>query len=107
MMLDEEPMPKPGEEILCRHPFTESMMVKAIPSKVVELHKVYWNGKLINEPLPTIHNIRDYVKQNLNEFRQDHLRTQNPTPYKVSVSSKLYSLTHELWFHSTSKSTMT
>jgi nicotinate phosphoribosyltransferase len=30
-------------------------------------------------------------------MRPDHLRLLNPTPYKVSVSSELYSFIHDLW----------
>lgn len=30
-------------------------------------------------------------------MRPDHLRPLNPTPYKVSVSSKLYQQLHDLW----------
>ncbi len=106
MTLADEPEPKVGEEILCRHPFNESMMVKALPSKVEILHKLYWDGKLTEKSFPSVGEIRYFVKSNLLDFRQDHLRIHNPTPYKVSVSNKLYSLTHELWFTNTSKSVM-
>ena len=46
---------------------------------------------------PPLGDIREYVKQSLAAMRPDHLRAVNPTPYKVSVSTKLYSFLHELW----------
>lgn len=32
-------------------------------------------------------------------MREDHLRTLNPTPYKISLSSKLYDFMHTLWLN--------
>lgn len=32
-------------------------------------------------------------------MRPDHMRELNPTPYKVSVSAKLYDFIHFLWLN--------
>jgi hypothetical protein len=41
--------------------------------------------------------LRAFVIAQLALLREDHLRTVNPTPYKVSVSSELFHFIHELW----------
>ena len=37
------------------------------------------------EPLPTIAEIRQQVQRSLKTLRQDHKRSLNPTPYKVTL----------------------
>lgn len=36
-------------------------------------------------------------KEDLYRMRPDHIRPLNPTPYKVSVSTRLYDYMHQLW----------
>ena len=43
---------------------------------------------------------RDRAISQIAEQRPDHLRILNPTPYKVSVSEKLYDRLHNLWLES-------
>lgn len=88
--------PEPGEKILCRHPFNEIKRVAVIPEKVIPMVKLFWNGGKI-ENSRTHHEIRDYVISQLDSMRKDHLRRLNPTPYKISVSEKLYNHIHDLW----------
>ena len=38
-----------------------------------------------------------YFFTQLRDVREDHLRRLNPTPYKVSVTSDLYTFMHDLW----------
>jgi nicotinate phosphoribosyltransferase len=92
-----EPPPEAGSRVLCRHPFHESKRAWVNPKKVESLYKIYWkDGKVIGLQ-PTLKETRDKVKQSMLALRQDHKRNLNPTPYKVSVSDRLYHFIHELW----------
>ncbi|XP_038987860.1 nicotinate phosphoribosyltransferase 2-like isoform X2 [Phoenix dactylifera] len=94
-----EPPPKVGERILCRHPFNESKRAYVVPQRVEELLKCYWPGysDKSREELPSLEKIRDRCMKHLSQMRPDHMRRLNPTPYKVSVSAKLYDFIHFLW----------
>lgn len=94
VQVGEEP-PQAGKEILCRHPFSETKRALVTPSQVVLLHHLVWDGKLTGS-LPSIREVRDFVRQQIAMLRPDHLRAVNPTPYKVSVSERLYTFLHEL-----------
>lgn len=98
---ENEPPPKVGERILCRHPFNESKRAYVVPQHVVELLKCFWPGspdKARAELLP-LKEIRDRCINQLEQMRPDHMRRLNPTPYKVSVSTKLYDFIHFLWLN--------
>ncbi|KAG7637175.1 Nicotinate phosphoribosyltransferase family [Arabidopsis thaliana x Arabidopsis arenosa] len=41
---ENEPPPKVGERLLCRHPFNESKRAYVVPQRVEELLKCYWRG---------------------------------------------------------------
>ncbi|XP_051117554.1 nicotinate phosphoribosyltransferase 1-like isoform X2 [Andrographis paniculata] len=98
---ENEPPPKVGERILCRHPFNESKRAFVIPQRVEELMKCYWPGKSgkPREELPSLELIRERCIDQLDQMRPDHMRRLNPTPYKVSVSAKLYDFIHFLWLN--------
>jgi len=98
---EDEPSPKIGERLLCRHPFNESKRAYVVPQHVEELLKCYWPGNSSNsrEELPSLHEIRTRCIQHLDRMRPDHMRRLNPTPYKVSVSAKLYDFIHFLWLN--------
>ncbi|KAH9663599.1 Nicotinate phosphoribosyltransferase 1 [Citrus sinensis] len=112
---ENEPPPKVGERILCRHPFNESKRAYVVPQKVEELLKCYWPGssggdypmvfgdvQFLNkrrEDLPTLKDTRERCIKQLEQMRPDHMRRLNPTPYKVSVSAKLYDFIHFLWLN--------
>ncbi|KAK5638209.1 hypothetical protein RI129_012504 [Pyrocoelia pectoralis] len=93
---DESP-PEPGKKVLCRHPFEESKRAFVTPSKVEKLYKVYWKNGEICKPIRNMQEIRERVKRSMKTLRSDIKRNLNPTPYKVSVSDKLYSFLHDLW----------
>ncbi|EYB83143.1 hypothetical protein Y032_0342g3042 [Ancylostoma ceylanicum] len=97
MTLSEEDEPGKNTQILCRHPFEESKRALVVASKVETLHQVFWADGAIAQELPSINAIRDRVIQSLRTVRKDHRRSLNPTPYKVSVSEKLYTFLHTLW----------
>ncbi len=90
----EEP-PKPGVRVLCRHPFNEIKRAYVTPSRVVPLHELVWDGKLAAS-LPSLSEVRAYAQEQIGMLREDHLRQLNPTPYKVSVSERLYHFLHKL-----------
>lgn len=97
---ESEPNPKPGERILCRHPFSESKRAYVVPTRVEPLYKCYWNGlRGKRERLPSLVELRKRCSQQLDAMRTDHMRSLNPTPYKVSVSVKLYDFIHFLWLN--------
>uniref|UniRef100_A0ACD5UXY6 Uncharacterized protein n=1 Tax=Avena sativa TaxID=4498 RepID=A0ACD5UXY6_AVESA len=101
MIRESEPSPKAGERILCRHPFLESKRAYVVPQHVEELLQCYWPGSS-NKPraeLPSLEKIRSRCMQQLEKLRPDHIRRLNPTPYKVSVSGKLYEFIHYLWLN--------
>ncbi|PIA46223.1 hypothetical protein AQUCO_01500026v1 [Aquilegia coerulea] len=96
-----EPPPKVAEKILCRHPFNESKRAYVVPQRVEELLKCYWPGSSgkARENLPPLKEIRSRCIQQLDQMRSDHMRRLNPTPYKVSVTAKLYDFIHFLWLN--------
>ncbi|KAG6550176.1 hypothetical protein Mapa_008134 [Marchantia paleacea] len=96
MVGEDEPA---GERILCRHPFSESKRAYVIPQRVEPLYKCYWSGTsgAPREPLPPLEELRRHCQEELAAQRTDHMRGLNPTPYKVSVSGKLYDFIHFLW----------
>lgn len=98
---ENEPPPKVAERILCRHPFSESKRAYVVPQRVEELLKCFWPGSSdgAREELPSLKEIRDRCIQQLEQMRPDHMRRLNPTPYKVSVSAKLYDFIHFLWLN--------
>lgn len=101
MIRESEPSPKAGERILCRHPFIESKRAYVVPQHVEELLQCYWPGTS-DKPraeLPSLEKIRSRCMQQLEMLRPDHIRRLNPTPYKVSVSTKLYDFIHRLWLN--------
>eukprot|EP01122_Echinamoeba_exundans_P001782 TRINITY_DN11774_c0_g1_i1.p1 TRINITY_DN11774_c0_g1~~TRINITY_DN11774_c0_g1_i1.p1 ORF type:complete len:551 (-),score=47.92 TRINITY_DN11774_c0_g1_i1:9-1547(-) len=89
--------PSPGGRQMCRHPFLETKRAIVVPSGVVPLHTLVWDGHLVS-CLPTLEETRTFVKSEIGSLREDHIRFLNPTPYKVSVTQSLYESLHNLWF---------
>ncbi|CAJ0933127.1 unnamed protein product, partial [Mesorhabditis belari] len=97
LLLHDEKPPEAGHQILCRHPFEESKRALVLPSRVEPLHKLFWGDGKIQYDLPTLADIRTHVRVELDRLRNDHKRQLNPTPYKVSVSERLYNFLHSIW----------
>ncbi|CEF60035.1 Nicotinate phosphoribosyltransferase [Strongyloides ratti] len=97
MTLENEEPPQPGKQILCRHPFEEGKRAIVIPSKVEKLQEVYWDHGKVTHYMPTLKEIKQNLALSMKSIRKDHCRFVNPTPYKVSVSEKLYEFLHEIW----------
>ena len=96
----DEPIPQAGSKILSRHPFLDQRRAYVTPTSVASLYKLYWSDGEIQQPLPSLSEIRDYAKEQINELRKDHVRDLNPTPYKVSVTDGLFRFMHDLWMKS-------
>ncbi len=96
LMQEGEPAPRPGKTILCCHPYTERKRILINPSKVIPLDDLVWDGKRVCGP-KKLRDIREYAQKQLGSIREDHMRMMNPTPYKVSLSERLFTHMHELW----------
>jgi len=96
--IHEESRPAVGERVLCRHPFIEQKRVAVIPSRVVKLHSLVFDGKngIVGE-LPSITESRQFVNDQINNTRADLLRYVNPGEYKVSVSQDTFQFLHSMW----------
>jgi nicotinate phosphoribosyltransferase len=95
-----DPEPKPGERMLCHHPFDANKRVFVTPARVESLLQLWWDGRPAQR-LPSLHEIREHVKEQVRSLRPDHLRALNPTPYKLSLSERLYRFMHQLWLDET------
>ena len=51
----------------------------------------------LSPPIFFLSQARDHCKAQILSMRFDHTRPHNPTPYKISVSQKLYEFIHQLW----------
>jgi len=96
MVQDSEEVPQVGQRLICRHPFIEKHRVAVVPSKVVPLHFLAYDGKVLAEGL-SIDDTKQFTKSEMNLLRVDILRPLNPYEYKVSVSEKFYEFFHALW----------
>lgn len=47
-------VPKSGEPFMCRHPFTETKRCQVIPTKIVPLLKVIWDGGVVVEEVRSL-----------------------------------------------------
>jgi len=87
----------PNDQILCRHPRYENQRVFVRPAKVKNLLEAVWlNGNVVGEQ-PSFAERKLLVQNEIASLRRDHVRHLNPTPYKVSVSEKLYEKFHSQW----------
>jgi len=57
--------------------------------------KIFENGKLMYK-LPSLKEIKEYAKQELDSFWDEYKRLDSPHVYKVDLSDKLYELKHDL-----------
>lgn len=92
--------PRPGVPMLCRHPFEEATRVYVVPSRVISLHRLVWDGTR-RQPRAAADEVRARVREEIALLREDHVRPINPTPYKVAVSEPLYAYLHELMLRQT------
>jgi nicotinate phosphoribosyltransferase len=91
----EEP-PRAGRKVLCCHPFEEAKRAYVNPARVEPLHHLVWDGHSNLEP-GSPDEIRNFVIEQIASMREDHVRPLNPTPYKISLSEKLFGFVREMW----------
>jgi nicotinate phosphoribosyltransferase len=96
----DEAAPLASTRVLCRHPFLEQKRAYVTPTLVRSVYCLYWSDGKINGVLPTLKEIRTYVREQIDQLRKDHKRDLNPTPYKVSVTDDLFQFMHKLWMKS-------
>ncbi|KAL8610646.1 hypothetical protein ACOMHN_047215 [Nucella lapillus] len=92
--------PTQGQRLLCRHPTQESKRAYVCPARIEPLHHQYWKQGQVVRDLPPLACLRTRAMKSMETVRQDHKRMLNPTPYKVSVTSNLYTFIHDLWLQS-------
>ena len=68
-----------------------------IPSRVERLQECFWADGRIQQKLPTLLEMKERINSSIASLRDDHLRSLNPTPYKVSVTQALYAFLHKIW----------
>jgi nicotinate phosphoribosyltransferase len=78
----DEPAPRPGERIFCRHAFDETKRCFVTPDKVESLLQPLWGDGGEHEPLQNLEKAREFCAARIAGFREDHLRPANPTAYK-------------------------
>jgi nicotinate phosphoribosyltransferase len=93
-----EPAPQIGDRVLCRHPFQENQRAHVTPTHVKALLALIWDGENgMTRDFKSLNATRAFCHEQLGYMREDHVRTMNPTPYKMAVSASLYDYMHELW----------
>jgi nicotinate phosphoribosyltransferase len=99
MQSADDPPPQVGVPFFCRHPFSENKRATITPTRVESLIKLVWDGERGAVPtmIHTLSESRERCMKQLAVMREDHLRPLNPTPFKVSVSSAMYDLIHNMW----------
>lgn len=92
LVLNSEKEPKVGESILCLDPFNTHKKCYFKPSKVECLLQKVWSGKPLVKVDP--HTSRERSLKSLSIMREDHIRDENPTPFKFSMTTECYRLLH-------------
>jgi len=97
MSATNEPAPQPNRRILCRHPFNSRKRAHVIPSRVEPLLKCVFTKGTLTTKIPEIEASKKRCKNQVQEMREDHVRKTNPTPYKISVTEKVYNQIQQLF----------
>jgi len=98
MALADEPEPKVGDKITCRHPFETQNRLICKPSKVVTLHSVVFENGSITVPTNSLVETREYIQTQLENFPPSVItKHDNPTKYPMMLSLELYKFLHQIW----------
>ncbi|XXQ36805.1 Nicotinate phosphoribosyltransferase [Plasmodiophora brassicae] len=96
-----EPAPVANCRIRCNHPVEHQKRCDVLPSRVEDLLRLAWADGKRARPEPTLRELRDRVRAQVQSLRPDHRRFLNPTPYKVSLTTSLLTFMHTLWLDET------
>jgi len=96
-MENDSTIPTVGQRIQILHPFDQKKRAYITPRKVEELLKLYWDQGVVSEEFHSLDQIREYAISQVKQMRPDHLRSLNPTPYKVSITEDLHRTLYKLW----------
>jgi len=96
-MENDSTIPTVGQRIQILHPFDQKKRAYITPRKVEELLKLYWDQGVVSEEFHSLNQIREYAISQVKQMRPDHLRSLNPTPYKVSITEDLHRTLYKLW----------
>jgi len=99
MTMKSEKPPTVGDRIMCRHPFQPNKRCFVTPSIVEPLLQTIWdgqNGGIIQKKV-VLTESRNHCITQVASMRNDHIRSLNATPYKISLSEELYEFMHALW----------
>ena len=95
---DKEDPPVEGKPVLCRNPFEERDRVLVTPSKVVLLHRLYFDGgKEAEDTVTSLEETKAFVLEQLNNPSPRLLHYHDPIQYPVMVSDALYKFLHQMW----------
>jgi len=97
MQLHTEEPPQPGQIIRCIHPYDERKKCDIKPTEVLPLLNCFFKKGNITCELPSAEQIRDFAKIQIRILREDHVRSLNPSVYKVSVSKFYGEFIRDLW----------
>lgn len=93
----DEPAPQAGQALRCHHPFVERKRCDVRPTEVLELLRLVMQNGKVTCSLPTVRELRDFAATQVRVLREDHIRSLNPTAYKVSLSESYSAFCKELW----------
>ncbi len=85
-----------GKDIFCRHPAMETKRCRVNPTSFKELHPLVFDGRRLGSPRSLLETQKYVSNQLEKEMREDMIRRENPTPYKVSVTELVYQQMHSL-----------
>eukprot|EP00474_Spongospora_subterranea_P009026 CRZ09484.1 hypothetical protein [Spongospora subterranea] len=101
-----EPPPQSGVKIRCNHPIESQKRCDVVASTVKPLLHLYWDRGEVMRPLQPLLQVRERVQEQVKSLRADHVRYLNPTPYKVSLTTHLFTNMQSLWLDETPVATI-
>ncbi|XP_037747812.1 nicotinate phosphoribosyltransferase isoform X3 [Chelonia mydas] len=97
MALEEEPPAGAGQEVAVRLLGRSEEARRVTPMAVEILHRTYFkDGQQVCQALPSLLEVKSHAQASLSLLSPAHKRLQDPEPYQVAVTEKLYFLLSDL-----------